>query len=422
MRRPSARPLPVALLLGAALTAPGPHPARAVVTRVVGWGDSITYGYYDYTSQPPSNGTCWNGGIDPPETCGYVKRLNDRLNSTTYENPIWDIGVVNLGKGGEQTSEALSRVDRPYWTCPCAGLSIPCPVNSLKYWVCNGTLHDHDVFVLLEGTNDLTQQEVSLETVQFNLRQIAQKAADLGLQPLLATLTPRHRYSWFRQSGCPNGSIDAANVSAQSLDSLIVDLATTTGWPYADLFGHFWKLKDHGLLNTDYQTWQDMKCDPNHPECLASGGTCDPVGHPDRDGIDLMAFKVVGYGQIYADTIESHVKRLLPPRLIVTPPASPTTGVAADFSADLPDLGQTASLRWDFGNGDVVVATPTTSPFVQAFTYYVPGPYAVTVTALHANGGSRSVVVNIVVSGVDLTIFRDGFEAGDATAWSAVTP
>jgi lysophospholipase L1-like esterase len=422
MTRLPARPLLVALSLGAALAIPGPRPARAVVTRVVGWGDSITYGYYDYTSQPPANGTCWAGGIDPPETCGYVKRLNDRLNSTTYENPIWDIGVLNLGKGGESTGEALSRIDNANWACPCATLPTnPCPINSLKYWVCNGTIHNHDVFVLLEGTNDLTRN-ISVETVSFNLQALAQKAVNLGLQPLLATLTPRHKYTWFQYS-CPPGSqrtIEHANLTVESLDSLILDVSTGAGWPYADLFGHFWKLKDHGLLNNYYQTWEWMKCDPLNPEVGSSG---DPVGHPDKDGIDLMAFKFVsGYGEVYSDTIESHVKLLLPPRLTVTPPTSPTTGVPAEFSADLPDLGQTDLLRFDFDDGEIDLVAPDTSPFVQPHTYYVPGPYTVTVTAYHPNGGSRSVVVNISVGGVDLTIFRDGFESGDATAWSAVAP
>jgi len=62
------------------------------------------------------------------------------------------------------------------------------------------------------------------------------------------------------------------------------------------------------------------------------------------------------------------------------------------------------------------------SPTVQAHIYYVPGPYTVTVTAFHANGGSRGVSAAITVGGVDRTVFADGFETGDVSAWSSVTP
>ena len=258
--------------------------------------------------------------------------------------------------------------------------------------------------------------------MQFDLQQLAQKAVDLGLEPLLSTLVPRHKFTWF-QSGCPPASqrtLDGANTTVVSLNSLIADLSTSTGWPFADLYGHFYKLANHDIFGTYYQNWQWMRCDPDNPDFGNSG---DPVGHPNHPGIDMMAFDFKpGWGQTYADTLESHVKALLPPRLTLTPPGAPTTGVGAVFSAALPDLGQTASLHWDFGDGGTATSTPVASPTTATHTYFVPGPYTVTVTAYHGNGGSRTASVAISVGGADLRIFLDDFESGDATAWSAVAP
>jgi len=37
----------------------------------------------------------------------------------------------------------------------------------------------------------------------------------------------------------------------------------------------------------------------------------------DRDGFDLMSWEVIGWGQTYADTLESHVKALLLPMILL---------------------------------------------------------------------------------------------------------
>ncbi len=412
--------LAVAAIAAAALAGP----AAAANRRVVGWGDSITYGFYDYTSTPPANGTCWAGpSNDPPETCGYVKRLNNRLNDLAENDPIWDISVLNLGKGGEATTEALSRIDRSSWTCPCESLGSPCPINSLKYWVCNGTLHPHDVMVLMEGTNDLTRN-ISTETVRTDLEQLVQKATANGLDVVITTLTPRHKYTWFEYN-CPPASqrnIEDANTTVQNLNTKILDLANQTGWPLADVFTHFWKKKAHGLLTADYQNWQPMRCDEvGNPDFPNSG---DPVGHPDADGFDLMTWKSEGYGQTYDETIEYNVKTALPPRLALAAPAPPiTTGTPATFTVTLYDLAQTADVIWDFGDGTYLYSQiPATTPVTRDHVYEVPGTYVVTATAENFYGSERSKTATVDVTGADLTIFRDGFESADTSGWSATQP
>lgn len=392
--------LALGMLAAAAL---GRSPAVAATTRVFAWGDSITYGYYDGTN---AGNDCTIGAAsnDPYETCGYPGRLASRLDDSTKFSPVYDIDVVNLGKGGDTTGEALSRIDRETWTCPCDALAQPCRPNSLKYWVCNGTVQPEDLFVLMEGTNDISTN-VSLETIGANLLAIAAKAQVYALNIVISTVIPRHT----------DACVDSSNNKTENLNADIASLAASEGWPKVDPYGRLDALT--GLFNNYYQDWDDMKCADPAPVCNASN-PCDPVGHPNQSGYNKLTYDATG--STYAKTFESVVRSALPPRLTLTTPTPPlTSGVSLPFSVTLHDVAtfaQTVELTWDFGDGTIETQSISSSPAARNHTYSSSGNFTVTVTAEHANGGTRAKSAGITVA-AGTAIFADGFEGGSTSNW-----
>jgi lysophospholipase L1-like esterase len=395
-------PIVLAIALSAALAPLAA--ARADETLVVTWGDSITYGYFDGTG--PGN-DCTNGAPDdnPRETCGYGARLASRLDDTGLFWPVYDVDLLNLGKGGEKTAGALSRVDRAAWICPCANLpSNPCPINSLKYWVCNGTVDDQDLFVLMEGTNDIGNYGV--ETIAFNLGQIGAKAEALGLNVLVGTVVPRH----------PQACKDSNNAGTHDLNEEIGMLAADRDWPLADPHAVLDGLP--ALFEDYYQTWQTVACGPACPP----GESCDPVGHPRGSGMDKMAYDGGTGGADYDLSFESAVRSALPPRLTLSGPPPPRSeGTPLAFSVELHDLAQfpqTVGLSWHFDDGTIVVEqNASSSPAARSHVFAENGSYTVTVVAEHANGGTRSASVEVVVVADPDLIFYDGLETGDTDRW-----
>jgi len=363
--------------------------APAQETRVVGWGDSLTFGSYDFANgSPPS--ACYSAPPQNPlESCGHLGRLDQRLNA---EVPSWEIEVLNLGKEGEDTMEALSRTGLP--GDPCAPLP---PINRLKYWQCAGWLQPDDLFVLMEGTNDISVG-ISRETTEFNLETLGTRAEAFGLEVVIATLIPRH----------PQACVDSNNVQNQQRNGDIAALAATHGWLLVDTYQRLDGIS--GLFNTYYQNWDPM--------CVQGG---DPVGHVNDRGYDKITFEAQAE---YPLTFEANVRLELPPRLDFAPPAPPIeTGTPTLFEVTLHDFATTALVRWSFGDGtSPATVVPVGSPSSVQHVYLVPGPYTVTVTAEHANGGDRQRSAGITVTGADLTIFADGFESGDTSAWSFVAP
>lgn len=391
------------------LAAPGA--ASAAETTIVAWGDSITYGYFDGSN---AGNVCTTGDPNdppyhppdnPPETCGYPGRLGSRLDNVSLFDPIYDVDLLNLGAGGEKTASALSRMDRDTWPCPCSGLGSPCPINSLKYWVCNGTVVAEDLVVIMEGTNDVTDQ-ISGETIKFNLESLGNKAEALGLNVILSTLTPRHPDGWTKYSKCANdGDADAV-----ALNDRIEDIVAERGWPLVDPYGRLAGVTN--LFTNDYQNWLAMRCNGN-----TDTNTGDPVGHPDSSGFNKMTYDATG--STYLKTFESVVRSALPPRLTLSPPAPITSGVAAQLSVVLHDLATyplTVGLSWDFGDGTVATTSSSSSPAQVTHTFWYAGQHEITVTAEHPNGGTRtrSVVVDVALGP---NIFLDGFESGDTSAW-----
>jgi hypothetical protein len=415
---------------------PAPRALRAATTRIVTWGDSITYGSHDFPSgQNPNN--CWDGFPDnnPPESCGIAVRLENRLDDVAYSNPVWDVQLINLGKGGEETAGALSRICKWVGASPPPPpqqlCSAPCPspyageyqINSLKHWVCNGTVDPEDAFVLMEGTNDTTQN-VSVETIRFNLEELSARAIGFGMNVAVASVIPRHPET------CSPGNQEE---DTQELNAEVLDLATDHAWTFVDAYCRLRRVP--GMANNAYQDYCGWKCDgdpnPRPPLC----GLGDPCGHPNSTGFDRLVCNNSGCGggawswtsdpacPSLPPPFETVVKTLLPPRLTLTVPGGPlVTGTSYVFSTALHDLAQTDQLTWNFGDGTVVQVTPAATPATRSHTYFVPGPYTVTVTARNPNGAQRSRSQGIVITGPDLTLFRGDFENGDASDWSLTQP
>jgi lysophospholipase L1-like esterase len=117
----------------------------------IAFGDSITYG-------------SMNG---PFQGVGYPPRLHDLLGDI-FLDPV----VINRGMPGENTWEAVSRIG-------------PVVTSDLALYL-----------LLMEGTNDVSWLDYSLSTTAFNLRQILTTALDMGVFPLISTITPRSGNRW----------------------------------------------------------------------------------------------------------------------------------------------------------------------------------------------------------------------------------
>ena len=113
----------------------------------VGFGDSITEGVIEFEAVPEK---------------GYIPRLEKLLD----ENLV-DSRVINRGIGGEKTAEGLSRIDGVIQADQAENI------------------------YLMEGTNDIKDMSISVDTMAFNLREMARKARDFGMTIFLASVIPQ---------------------------------------------------------------------------------------------------------------------------------------------------------------------------------------------------------------------------------------
>jgi lysophospholipase L1-like esterase len=119
--------------------------------KFIGFGDSITFG-------------SMNG---PRMGLGYTPRLQALLRDL-FTDPL----VTNRGVPGEPTWEAVSRIH---------------------------SVLDNDMalyLLLMEGTNDVSTLEYSIDSIIFNLQQILNACLSRGGIPLISTIIPRARDRW----------------------------------------------------------------------------------------------------------------------------------------------------------------------------------------------------------------------------------
>lgn len=149
--RRQAAPLVLTALLCAALAmGPGADVAASQETVLLAFGDSITHGLGDIGV------TC----AGSPK--GYPPLLDALLAGQGY-----DARFVTSGVCGETTSGGVSRID------------------TVLQFVAG------DILLLMEGTNDLSNRDISTEAMLFNLNAMASMAENRGYYPVLAAPIPR---------------------------------------------------------------------------------------------------------------------------------------------------------------------------------------------------------------------------------------
>jgi lysophospholipase L1-like esterase len=179
--------------------------AGAQELTMVAFGDSITHGLGDSGVSSCS-----------ANSRGYPPRVRNRLQADGY-----DIKSVTSGVCGERTNAGLSRID--------------------------GVLQQHpgEILLLMEGTNDLSNRNISVETVRFNLNAMADKAGDHGFLTVLAAPIPRDERV-----------TDVDNSRTAFLSSLLEQDAEAKGYPWVPSFEELIDIPD---LYDQYYS------DPFHP-------------------------------------------------------------------------------------------------------------------------------------------------------------
>lgn len=243
-------------------------PSVQAQTAYIGFGDSITFGV----------------GDDPLRTDkGYTPRLQTMLQGAGA-NAV----VKNFGIGGEDTQEGLARID-----------------NVLRDNALTG-----DVLLLMEGTNDISRG-YTIESIRFNLNEMAKRAEARGMTVIHATTIPR----------LPNAKFDPQNITNTELNQNIRDMAGFRERKLADPYEVFSATPN--LFTSYYYTGAD-----------------DPVGHPNAAGYDLLA-------QVFLDVIRN-VDRVPPVSGISSPePGAKNVSASAPVSVEV----------WDFGQGIDLTAT-----------------------------------------------------------------
>ena len=158
----------------------GASGVRAQVTTYVAFGDSITEGVGDNPNRAEK---------------GYPPRLEALLQQRGQSAEVRNEGVA-----GETTIDAISRINR-----------ILEPGD--------------DVLLLMEGTNDIGEQAISLETIASNLDQIAERAEARGLTVVHATVLPRFGTNY-----------DPQNIVTGDFNGRVRDLAWSDERKLADPF------------------------------------------------------------------------------------------------------------------------------------------------------------------------------------------
>ncbi len=286
-------------------------PAWAQALRFLAFGDSITLGVGDDESSPE----------------GYPGRLQRWLRDLGY-----NATVANFGVGGETTAEGLSRIDSVLLT-------------------------GGHYLLLMEGTNDISR-EIGIETIRFNLDQMARRADSAGMVPIHATVIPR----------VPWATTDANNVRTEALATSLRALAQLRGRSLADQFDLFQSLPN---VFTSYYV--------NNP--------LDPVGHPNS----------AGYTEIAGLFLEILLPLLEGPRVEIIPPTtSLTAGTELTFGVNL--FGTFSRLEWDFGDLGFATSTPP-HPSSVRHLYLEPDIYQVTLRGTSSFGTTATDRVTLEVGG-----------------------
>ena len=218
-------------------------PALAQAFRVVGFGDSVTHAVgFDVGASSSCN-------VGNADTCGYLPRLEA---AAYFDCNASKCEFVNRGKAGEKTAQGVTRIEE---------------VLKEKDW---------DLLILMEGTNDI--RLVSAQTINFNLRQMANKARNRNVGTVHASTI------WFHPS-IPRELTPALNRVSDNLRFLIKNQAASSKRCFVDIRNVLCPAgaKQDNCFKKNY--WKPP------------AGEEDLVGHPNAKGYDIIAeefFRVLG--------------------------------------------------------------------------------------------------------------------------------
>ncbi len=184
--------------------------------KFIGYGDSITYGYLNEEPAPEK---------------GYLPRLKDMLDQIFGETQ-----VVNAGQPGEITQNGLSRID---------GIL----ENLSASFHLSETISSR-FLLLMEGTNDIIFDDISMESTVFNLKEMVKKCLNMGVVPAIATIIPRSDDKWDNEF---------YHDRIYDLNQKIMALAEEFPIPFVDQFNLFFLYPDED------GGWRTLLSDRNHP-------------------------------------------------------------------------------------------------------------------------------------------------------------
>ena len=162
---------------------------KAVLTKkILAFGDSMTVGIFD-----DGDDDC-----DAPNF-GYPARLSSRLAADGIVNV-----VANEGRCGEVTIDGVSRID------------LALNRNA-----------DANVAIIMEGTNDLANPNVGVETMVFNIHEMARKAQVRRAWPVVVAPPPRNPEPW------------GSNARGATLAERLAEEAEAQNYDFLDLFEVF---------------------------------------------------------------------------------------------------------------------------------------------------------------------------------------
>ncbi|RBP49208.1 SGNH/GDSL hydrolase family protein [Arenicella xantha] len=227
-------------------------------TVIVLFGDSTTTGInanYNSETDRQGNGTITRGcptiyltnllqnldPIEPPQSCP----------TTIYNSPVFDANnedrdviVANWGWGGSDTDNGVSRIQSN--------------LSSTKGSYAAKAYH----VLIMYGTNDFNSS-ISTSTTRFNLRQMIQRARQVGYTPALGTLTPRDDRAIEPYNSAVSGA--ASDEGVPLINHYARFVAQSGGWrtlipqEISSLTGELIRVhpNDHGYL-VIAETWFDQ--------------------------------------------------------------------------------------------------------------------------------------------------------------------
>lgn len=169
--------------------------------KYIGFGDSITYGIINSSAAPGK---------------GYVPRLENLIKNNINSSST----VLNRGKGGEYTSGGLSRINSV--------------INS----------DQARTIFLMEGTNDIKNTSVSIDTAAYNLEQMAGICLNFNMKVFLSTIIPRQQWAGIIQD------------RIYALNGRITSIASSPNIHFVDIFNAFYNYPGG---------WTTLYSDITHP-------------------------------------------------------------------------------------------------------------------------------------------------------------